>query len=121
MMADPALVAAQPYLVKQRYQDYTAEQHAVWSELVRRRLPQVQEYACQEYLEGFEIIGLRPDRLPNLNLISERLKPRTGWSATAVSGFLPADAFFEMLRPRMFPTTTWLRARDSLDYTSAHN
>jgi phenylalanine-4-hydroxylase len=34
-----------------------------------------------------------------------------------VSGFLPAEAFFEMLAARMFPTTTWLRGRDSLEYT----
>jgi phenylalanine-4-hydroxylase len=34
-----------------------------------------------------------------------------------VSGFLPAAAFFEMLAARMFPTTTWLRARESMEYT----
>jgi phenylalanine-4-hydroxylase len=115
-MAGSTLVAAQPYLIKQEYENYSAEQHAVWSELLLRRLPQVQRYACEEYLEGFEIIGLRPDRLPNLADISERLKPRTSWNATPVSGFLPADAFFEMLAARKFPTTTWLRSRDSLDY-----
>jgi len=115
-MASPALVAAQSYLIKQEYENYTAEQHAVWSELVRRRLPQVEAYACEEYLDGLEIIGLRPDRLPNLASISARLEPRTGWNATPVSGFLPADAFFEMLEARRFPTTTWLRSRDSLDY-----
>jgi phenylalanine-4-hydroxylase len=115
-MAGPALVAAQSYLIEQEYENYTAEQHAVWSELLLRRLPQVQDYACQEYLEGYEIIGLCPDRLPSLGAIAARLKPTTGWSPTAVSGFLPADAFFEMLEARMFPTTTWLRGRDSLDY-----
>ena len=115
-MTNPALVAAQPYLIRQEYENYTAEQHAVWSELVLRRLPQVRKYACPEYLEGLEIIGLCPDRLPNFAAITERLKPRTGWSTTAVSGFLPGDAFFEMLQARMFPTTTWLRSRHSLDY-----
>jgi len=115
-MATPALVAAQPFLIRQEYEKYTPEQHAVWKELVLRRLPQVGEYACKEYLEGMEIIGLDPDRLPHFNRISDQLKPRTGWSTTAVSGFLPADAFFEMLEARMFPTTTWLRSRDSLDY-----
>ena len=115
-MGGSALVAAERYLIRQDYEHYTAEQHAVWTELVRRRLPQVEEYACQEYLEGVDIIGLRKDRIPNLACISERLQPRTGWSATPVSGFLPAGAFFEMLAARKFPTTTWLRSRDSLDY-----
>jgi phenylalanine-4-hydroxylase len=111
-----SLVAAEPFLIQQDYDAYTAEQHAVWSELVRRRISQVQQHACREYLEGYEIIGLREDRLPNLPLITQRLKPHTGWSTTPVSGFLPPDAFFEMLAARMFPTTTWLRSRDSMEY-----
>jgi phenylalanine-4-hydroxylase len=115
-MAVGPLVAAAPYLIQQKYQDYTADQHAVWTELVRRRRGQLDANACREYLEGFEIIGLQEDRLPNLSAITERLKPRTGWSTTPVSGFLPAEAFFEMLAARMFPTTTWLRGRDSLEY-----
>jgi phenylalanine-4-hydroxylase len=34
-----------------------------------------------------------------------------------VSGFMPSRAFFEMLEARQFPTTTWLRSRESMDYT----
>jgi phenylalanine-4-hydroxylase len=111
------LTAAAPYLIEQEYENYTPEQHAVWEELVRRRRPAIESFACREYLEGYEIIGLESDRLPNLAAISGRLKPRTGWSATPVSGFLPSDAFFEMLAARMFPTTTRPRSRDSLEYT----
>jgi phenylalanine-4-hydroxylase len=115
-MANISLVAAEPFLCKQEYEKYTAEQHSTWSELVRKRLPQVREFACREYLEGYQIIGLSEDCLPNLRAISERLKPRTGWSTTPVSGFLPSAAFFEMLEARMFPTTTWIRSRESLAY-----
>jgi len=112
-----SLVAAGPYLTEQRYENYTAEQHAVWAELVRRRRGQLEAHACREYLDGYQFIGLEDDRLPNLAAISQRLKPRTGWSTTPVSGFLPSDAFFEMLDARRFPTTTWLRSRESLAYT----
>ena len=73
-MATGPLVAAAPYLIEQKYQDYTPEQHAVWAELVRRRRPQIDAYACQEYLEGYEIIGLQDDRLPNLCAISDRIR-----------------------------------------------
>jgi phenylalanine-4-hydroxylase len=116
MAANQSLVAAAPFLSTQEYEKYTEVQHSVWSELVRKRLPQVQEFACREYLEGYDIIGLSDDHLPNLCAISQRLKPRTGWSTTPVTGFLPSAAFFEMLEARMFPTTTWLRSRDSLSY-----
>jgi phenylalanine-4-hydroxylase len=105
------------FLIQQDYAAYTDEQHATWAELVSRRMPQLARHAAEEYLEGFAIIGLRHERLPNLQEISARLNPRTGWSTTPVSGFMPGPAFFEMLAERKFPTTTWLRKRDSLEYT----
>jgi phenylalanine-4-hydroxylase len=115
-MATRSLTVAEPFLITQEYEKYTFDQHEVWSELVRRRLPQVREYACREYLEGYDVIGLSHDRLPDFRITTQRLRPSTGWSTTAVSGFLPPNAFFEMLDARMFPTTTWLRSRDSLEY-----
>ena len=96
-MTTEVLSAAAPYLIQQDYAAYTEEQHSVWAELVGRALPELEKHAAREYLEGFEIIGLEKDRLPNLASISKRLAPRTGWSSTLVSGFLPAPAFFEML------------------------
>jgi len=113
----PRLEKAATYLIEQNYSAYTEEQHAVWAELVRRRIPQIEEHAAKEYLEGFEYIGLPYDRLPNLKAISAKLETRTGWNTTPVSGFMPGPAFFEMLAARRFPTTTWLRGRDSLEYT----
>jgi len=111
------LKAAAPYLIEQDWAAYTPEQHAIWRELVSRRMPQLEAHASAVYLDGFEQIGLKADALPDLNAVSARLEPRTGWNSTAVSGFLPADAFFEMLGARKFPTTTWIRGRDSMEYT----
>jgi phenylalanine-4-hydroxylase len=111
------LHVAESFLIQQDWNAYTQEQHAVWAELVRRRMPQLEEHACEEYLDGFHQIGLREDTIPNLAEVNKRLRPRTGWNATPVSGFLPPDAFFEMLAARQFPTTTWLRKRESLEYT----
>jgi len=108
---------ASPYLIEQDWEAYTPEQHGVWQELVGRRMPQLRRHACEAYLDGFERIGLQEDHLPRLSAVSARLAPRTGWASTPVSGFLPANAFFEMLAARKFPTTTWLRSRDSMDYT----
>jgi phenylalanine-4-hydroxylase len=111
------LPKAAPFLIEQDYAAYTVEQHAVWAELVSRRMPQIEEHAAQEYLDGFEYLGLPRERLPHLATLSAKLQPRTGWNTTAVSGFMPGPAFFEMLAARRFPTTTWLRSRDSMEYT----
>ncbi len=111
------LSVAAPFIIEQDYAAYTDEQHNIWTELVSRVLPELEKHAARAYLDGFEIIGLKRDRLPNLRAVSARLAPRTGWNSTPVSGFLPAPAFFEMLAARRFPTTTWLRSRESLEYT----
>ncbi|HEY1903278.1 MAG TPA: phenylalanine 4-monooxygenase [Terracidiphilus sp.] len=115
--AAPTLPKAAPFLIEQDYSAYTTEQHGTWAELVRRRMPQLEQHAAQEYLDGFETLCLPYDRLPNLAAVSAKLELRTGWNATPVSGFMPTPAFFEMLAARRFPTTTWLRTRDSLEYT----
>lgn len=116
-MANATLSAAAPYIIQQDYSSYTEGQHSVWGELVGRVLPELEKHAAQEYLDGFQIIGLQRDHLPNLADVSARLEPRTGWNSTPVSGFLPPQAFFEMLAARKFPTTVWLRNRESLEYT----
>lgn len=111
------LSVAAPYIIEQDYAAYTEDQHRVWAELVGRVLPQLETHASHAWLEGFDIVGLRRDRLPDLAAISARLEPRSGWNSTPVIGFLPAPAFFEMLAARNFPTTTWLRNWQSLEYT----
>jgi len=111
------LVAAKPFLIEQDYAKYTSGQHQLWSELVARRMAQLRQCACHEYLEGWRALGLEQERIPHLPDISDRLEKLTGWRVQPVSGFMPSRAFFEMLEARQFPTTTWLRSRESMDYT----
>ena len=53
------LTAAASYLIEQKYEDYTPEQHAVWAELVRRRRPQIESFACASYLKDMKSSGWR--------------------------------------------------------------
>lgn len=111
------LVAAKPFLIEQDYTKYAPDQHTLWGELVARRMAQLEQWACREYLEGWGVLGLERERIPHLPEVSDRLEKRTGWRVQPVSGFMPSRAFFEMLEARQFPTTTWLRSRESMDYT----
>jgi phenylalanine-4-hydroxylase len=108
---------AKSFLIQQDWHAYTVDQHSTWNDLVTRRMPQLERHACVEYLDGFQRIGLQRATIPDLAAVSARLQPLTGWQSTPVSGFLPSGAFFEMLAERMFPTTTWIRSRDAMEYT----
>ena len=55
-LAQGQLKVAAPFLIQQDWDAYTPEQHAIWAELVSRRMPQLRQHACREYLEGFEQI-----------------------------------------------------------------
>lgn len=109
------LVAAKPFLIEQDY-NYTADQQVLWRELVARRMAQLETCACVEYLDGWRALGLDEAQIPHLDEVDEKLSARTGWRVQPVSGFMPSEAFFEMLAARQFPTTTWLRSRESMDY-----
>ena len=100
----------------QDWNAYTDEQHEVWSILYARRMAELERTASRVYLDGANVIGLRPDRVPDLAEVNARLAPITGWAAVPVSGFIPANEFFGYLARRQFPTTVTVRPREQLDY-----
>ena len=95
---------------------YSAENHETWRRLYQRIQPRWERYANRHFLEGVENLSLPPDRIPRLSEINRFLKPRTGFEAHAVPGYVPAFAFFDCLRNRIFPTTVTIRPAQSLDY-----
>lgn len=113
---DSTSTASQSFFITQNLDAYSAEDHAVWSLLYDRRMQALQTTGSHVFLEGAERIGLRPDRVPDLADVNRRLGARTGWTAVAVSGFLPAREFFASLSNRRFPTTVRVRPRQQLDY-----
>ena len=100
----------------QRWAEYPPEAHAVWGTLYARRMATLADTGSRAVLDGIDAIGLRPDAVPDLRAVNGRLALRTGWSAYAVPGYLPAPAFFASLAARRFPTTITVRSRAQLDY-----
>jgi phenylalanine-4-hydroxylase len=100
----------------QEWHRYDAGHHDVWRILYARRMAELERTGSRIFLDGAELIGLRPDCVPDLADVNARLFPRTGWQAVPVTGFIPADQFFACLAARRFPTTITLRPRDQLDY-----
>jgi len=102
--------------ITQPYELYSEEIHRSWSRLLERIRPRWERYANAKFLEGVETLHLDPARVPRLEEINRFLKPRTGFSAKPVSGYVPAYVFFDCLKRREFPTTITVRDGASLDY-----
>ncbi len=102
--------------ITQPYKLYSPANHAAWARLYARMEPRWQKYANPHFLAGIASLCLSRDRVPALDDVNKFLCPLTGFKAKAVSGYVPAFAFFDSLRNREFPTTITLRDAARLDY-----
>ncbi|UYN93974.1 MAG: phenylalanine 4-monooxygenase [Enhydrobacter sp.] len=94
---------------------YSTEDQEVWRLLLDRQTALARHYACDEFLEGLETIGIGA-RIPDFEAVSDRLEPLTGWRLVGVPGLIPDAAFYDHLAHRRFPVTVWIRTRAELDY-----
>ena len=103
------------YTVDQPYESYTEEEHARWRFLYDRQSKLLQNYACEEFIDGLSRLdaGARIPRLDDANVILQRA---TGWTLVAVPGLIPDDVFFDHLANRRFPVAWWMRRADEIDY-----
>lgn len=104
------------FTIAQGYENYTAEDHAVWQTLLERQLAILPGRACKEYFDAFASMELPHDRIPRFDDYSEMLMKATGWQIVAVPGLIPNAHFFDHLANRRFPVTCWIRERAQLDY-----
>jgi phenylalanine-4-hydroxylase len=102
--------------IRQPYELYSEENQEAWRRLYDRILPRWRKYANHKFLEGIDKLALDPHNIPRLEDINRFLKPLSGFSAKAVSGYVPAYVFFDCLRQRAFPTTITIRDVSRLDY-----
>jgi phenylalanine-4-hydroxylase len=96
--------------------DYTEEEDAIWHDLYIRQMQLLPGRACQEYLDGITALGLKPDRLPQLPEVNERMRALTGWEVAAVPALINFQTFFELMANKQFPAATFIRTREELDY-----
>ncbi len=98
--------------------EFTEEQHEIWKTLYARQAPQVEKYACREYLEGSESLKLPPDRIPSVQWLNTRIAPRTGWRTLRTKvRYSDAVQWYAHFANKEFLITDYVRSRDELDFT----
>lgn len=104
------------YTIDQNWSHYTAEDHDRWDRLHARQIDILQERACDEYLQGFDLLELSSAGIPNFEDLSARLMAATGWTVVAVPDLVPDDVFFDHLANRRFPAGNFIRSEAQFDY-----
>jgi phenylalanine-4-hydroxylase len=101
------------------HREYTAEEHETWKILYGRQRQLLKGRACQQFLDGLEMMQFPEDRIPDLVDVHHALKRITNWSIALAPGLLDARDFYTALSRRVFASTNYIRGRHELDYTPA--
>ncbi len=104
------------YNLKQEYDKYTDEDFLVWKLLYQRQRVLLQNMASKEFIEGMDEMHFSDDKIPDFNHVNNVLANSTGWQIEVVPGLIPDKDFFELLANKKFPSSTWLRKLENLDY-----
>ena len=95
--------------------DWTEQENETWRCLITRQCNTIQGRACPAFIDGLHTLCLAHDRVPQLAEVNAKVKV-TGWRMQAVAGTIAVDAFFEMLKQRVFPVANFIRIPQELDY-----
>jgi phenylalanine-4-hydroxylase len=109
----------QDYVVPQNWDEFTADDHAVWDLLFARQVELLGSRVISPFLDGIDLLRLSHPGVPDVDGLNAILTPRTGWRTVAVPGLVPDDIFFGMLAKRVFPVGNFIRTREQLDYLEA--
>lgn len=97
--------------------DYTEAEHRVWQVVSEALVTKHRAYACREFLDGKESLGLPIDRIPQLAEVGERLAPLTGFRYQPAAGLVPLREFYGSLADKAFWSTQYVRHRSVPLYT----
>jgi phenylalanine-4-hydroxylase len=104
------------YNLKQEYDNYTETDFLVWKLLYEKQMQILPDRAAQAYIDGLKEMNFHADEIPRFDYVNKVLSKTTGWQIEVVPGLIPDKDFFELLANKKFPSSTWLRKLENLDY-----
>lgn len=106
------------YVIEQPYNEYTAQDHAVWRYVMRQNVRHLSRVAHSSYVEGLKATGISIESIPHMYGMNRILK-EIGWAAVAVDGFIPPAAFMEFQAYNVLVIAADIRPIDQIEYTPA--
>ena len=106
------------FIKPQDYSDYTPINQAVWRYVMRKNVNYFSKVAHSSYLEGLKKTGIEVDNIPSMYGMN-RILSEIGWSAVAVDGFIPPNAFMEFQAYNVLVIASDIRQLEHIEYTPA--
>jgi len=105
-------------VIDQPYNEYTAQDHALWRYVMRQNVRYLGKFAHGSYSEGLKKTGISIDEIPHMYGMNRILK-EIGWAAVAVDGFIPPAAFMEFQAYNVLVIAADIRPIGQIEYTPA--
>jgi len=105
-------------VIDQPYNDYTAQDHAVWRYVMRQNVDFLSKVAHGSYLDGLRKTGISINEIPHMYGMNRILR-EIGWAAVAVDGFIPPTAFMEFQAYNVLVIAADIRPVHQIEYTPA--
>ncbi len=105
-------------VIDQPYNEYTAQDHALWRYVMRQNVHYLGKVAHGSYTDGLKQTGVSIDRIPHMYGMNRILK-EIGWAAVAVDGFIPPAAFMEFQAYKVLVIAADIRPISQIEYTPA--
>lgn len=96
---------------------YTAEETRIWREVSPKLDELHQSHASQLYLQAKRDLAITRDEIPQLRLLSDRLRKETDMHLVPAEGALPYRTFYEYIAKRGFPVTQFVRHGSHPEFT----
>jgi phenylalanine-4-hydroxylase len=106
------------FMVKQPYEEYTAQNQAVWRYVMRLNVDYLKRVAHKSYSKGLKKTGISVDSIPHMEGMNRILK-EIGWAAVSVDGFIPPNAFMEFQAYNVLVIASDMRTINHIEYTPA--
>jgi phenylalanine-4-hydroxylase len=97
--------------------EYSEIEHNVWRTVSRELKACHKRYAAQSFLDGVEALGLSSDHIPQLDEVTARLQPITGFRYEPVAGLAPLREFYGAFEQSVFFSTQYIRHHSTPLYT----
>jgi phenylalanine-4-hydroxylase len=106
------------FVVNQPYEEYTAQNQAVWRYVMRINVDYLSKVAHNSYIPGLDQTGISTEEIPYMAGMNRILKD-IGWAAVSVDGFIPPNAFMEFQAYNVLVIASDMRTINHIEYTPA--
>lgn len=98
------------------YVKWSDQENDTWSKLIERQSKVVVGRACDEFMEGLDILNFPKNEIVQIPDLNAKLNKCTGWGVEPVPAIIPPKEFFTLLSNKRFPAATFIRIPEEMDY-----